>query len=192
MPPDVGEPPVSTVAFDRDSMATWYAKQHLKVDEGIEEVVYLPTNAGEREIRFLEINKEMLDPDDHLEPINYGVDMGTGVSRRPKPASDRRAISGHLPGAFRPTGHPTALPPKESVDHDRAAAKAHANQPSALSKSSRWRAASAGRQRLRTQRSASQNATWATLPEEIAPDAVTLEQALGLIAARPPKKRKRR
>ena len=116
MPPDVGEPPVSTVAFDRDSMATWYAKQHLKVDEGIEEVVYLPTNAGEREIRFLEINKEMLDPDDHLEPINYGVDMGTGVSRRPKPASDRRAISGHLPGAFRPTGHPTALPPKESCD----------------------------------------------------------------------------
>ena len=40
----------------------------------------------------------------------------TGVSRRPKPASDRRAISGHLPGAFRPTGHPTALPPKESCD----------------------------------------------------------------------------
>ncbi|MCY3014386.1 MAG: Hint domain-containing protein, partial [Planctomycetota bacterium] len=38
------------------------------------------------------------------------------VSRRPKPAIDRRAISGHLPGAFRPTGHPTALPPKESCD----------------------------------------------------------------------------
>ena len=42
------------------------------------------------------------------------------------------------------------------------------------------------------QRAASQKATWATLPKEIAPDAVPLEQALGLIAARPPKKRKKR
>lgn len=69
---------MSTIAFDRDSMARWYATQHLKVDQGIEEVIYLPTNAGEREIRLLEINKEMLDADDHLEPVNYGVDMGTG------------------------------------------------------------------------------------------------------------------
>jgi hypothetical protein len=71
--------PMSTVAFDRDSMATWYATQHLKVDEGITEVVYLPTNAGEREIRFLEINADMLDADDSLEPVSYGVDMGTGM-----------------------------------------------------------------------------------------------------------------
>ena len=42
------------------------------------------------------------------------------------------------------------------------------------------------------QRSALQNATWGTLPKEIAPDAMTLEQALGLIEARTPKKRKRR
>ena len=68
-----------TVAFDRDSMATWYATQHLKVDEGITEVVYLPTNAGEREIWFLEINADMLDADDSLEPVSYGVDMGTGM-----------------------------------------------------------------------------------------------------------------
>ena len=34
--------------------------------------------------------------------------------------------------------------------------------------------------------------TNATLPKDVAPDAVTLEEALGLIAARPPKKRKRR
>ena len=38
------------------------------------------------------------------------------VSQRSKPASDRRVTSGHLPGAFRPTGHPTALPPGESCD----------------------------------------------------------------------------
>ena len=34
--------------------------------------------------------------------------------------------------------------------------------------------------------------TNATLPEGVAPDEVNLEQALGLIAARPPKKRKRK
>ena len=38
------------------------------------------------------------------------------VSRRSKPASDRRVISGHLPRAFRPTGHPTVLPPEDYCD----------------------------------------------------------------------------
>jgi len=102
-----GEPPMSTVAFDRDSMARWYATQHLKVDEGIEEVVYLPTNAGEREIRFLEINKEMLDPDDHLEPINYGVDMGTGnehvlwiIDVTPEQYERLQNNTLHLPGTW--------------------------------------------------------------------------------------------
>lgn len=69
---------MATIAFDRDATAQWYAQQHLKVDRGIAEVVYLPTNAGDREIRFLEINADMLDADDSLEPINFGVDMGTG------------------------------------------------------------------------------------------------------------------
>jgi hypothetical protein len=69
---------MATVAFDRDGMAEWYATQHLKVDDGIAEVIYLPTNADNREIRFLEINKDMLDADDTLEPINFGVDMGDG------------------------------------------------------------------------------------------------------------------
>lgn len=78
MRPPQGYTPMSIVTFDRDSTARWYATQHLKVDQGIKEVVYLPTNAGDREIRFLEINKDMLDPDDHLEPVSYGVDMGTG------------------------------------------------------------------------------------------------------------------
>ena len=51
---------------------------------------------------------------------------------------------------------------QQSVDRDRAAAMALAKRPPALSKSSRWRAARAGRQRLMIQRSASQKATWAT------------------------------
>lgn len=69
---------MTTIAFDRDATARWYATQHLKVDDGIAEVVYLPTNAGDREIRFLEINRDMLDANDGLEPISFGVDMGSG------------------------------------------------------------------------------------------------------------------
>ena len=63
--------------FDRDSMARWYATQHLKTDPGIRSVYYLPTNAPEREIRFLEINELVADRnDDTLEPIDFGVDAG--------------------------------------------------------------------------------------------------------------------
>ena len=64
-------------AFDRDAMAKWYAKQHHKTDPGIQSVYYLPTNAPEREIRFLEVNELIADiNDDTLEPIDFGVDTG--------------------------------------------------------------------------------------------------------------------
>lgn len=68
---------MSTVQFDRGSLARWYANQHLKTDPGLSTVFYLPVNAPEREIRFLEINTLIgeLD-DDALEPIQFGVDMG--------------------------------------------------------------------------------------------------------------------
>ncbi len=63
--------------FDRDSMARWYAKQHLRTDPGIRSVYYLPTNAPNREIRFIEINELVADRnDDTLEPIDFGVDTG--------------------------------------------------------------------------------------------------------------------
>jgi len=63
--------------FDRDSLATWYAKQHLKTDPAIRFVYYLPTDAPEREIRFVEINDLVADRnDDTLEPIDFGVDTG--------------------------------------------------------------------------------------------------------------------
>ena len=42
--------------FDRDEMAQWYAHEHLKTDPGLELVYYLPTKAGAREIRLVEIN----------------------------------------------------------------------------------------------------------------------------------------
>lgn len=64
-------------------MARWYAKQHLKTDPGIRAVYYLPTNAPEREIRFIEINELVADRNDNaLEPIDFGVD--TGMESAPK------------------------------------------------------------------------------------------------------------
>ncbi len=63
--------------FDRNSLARWYAKQHLKTDPGIRSVYYLPTNAPDREIRFIEVNELVADRnDDSLEPIDFGVDTG--------------------------------------------------------------------------------------------------------------------
>jgi hypothetical protein len=58
-------------------MARWYANQHLKTDPGIRSVYYLPTDAPDREIRFVEINELVADRnDDALEPIDFGVDTG--------------------------------------------------------------------------------------------------------------------
>jgi len=69
--------------FDRDSMAHWYAKQHLKTDPGIVAVYYLPKNAGEREIRFIEINSLVgAGSDDALEPIDFGVDTGMETAHK--------------------------------------------------------------------------------------------------------------
>ena len=63
--------------FDRDAMAHWYARQHLKTDPGIRSVYYLPTDAPEREIRFIEINELLGDRNDEtLEPFDFGVDTG--------------------------------------------------------------------------------------------------------------------
>ena len=58
-------------------MAEWYANQHLATDPGIDLVYYLPTDAGEREIRLVEVNNFLDDQtDDALEPIDFGVDFG--------------------------------------------------------------------------------------------------------------------
>ena len=63
--------------FDRDSTARWYARQHRNTDPGIRSVYYLPTNAPDREIRFVEINELIAERnDDTLEPVDFGVDTG--------------------------------------------------------------------------------------------------------------------
>ncbi|GAB4150317.1 MAG: hypothetical protein Tsb009_25100 [Planctomycetaceae bacterium] len=64
-----------TTQFDRDSMARWYAEEHLKTDPGIVAVYYLPVNSGEREIRLIEVNQLIGDrTDDVLEPIDFWID----------------------------------------------------------------------------------------------------------------------
>jgi hypothetical protein len=65
------------IQFNRDSMAKWYARQHRKTDPGIISVYYLPKNAGDREIRLIEVNKLIGNRnDDALIPIDFGIDMG--------------------------------------------------------------------------------------------------------------------
>jgi hypothetical protein len=66
---------VSETVFNRDSWARWYAERHYKTDIGVDQVFYLPTNAPDREIRLLEINK-MISEMNPLEPIDFGVDIG--------------------------------------------------------------------------------------------------------------------
>lgn len=68
---------MSTTSFDRDSLAKWYAIEHLKTDPGICEIYYLPANSSEREIRFVEVNTLIGELEDNaLEPIDFGVDFG--------------------------------------------------------------------------------------------------------------------
>jgi hypothetical protein len=74
---------MTTSQFDRDSMARWYAMEHLKTDPGIRAIHYLPKGAGDREIRFIEINTLLADrTDDSLEPIDFGVNMGSEKAHR--------------------------------------------------------------------------------------------------------------
>ena len=55
----------------------------MSTDPGITEVWYLPSGAGEREIRFVEINELLGDrTDDDLEPIDFGVDRGMESAHR--------------------------------------------------------------------------------------------------------------
>src|SRR5438874_7461093 len=62
--------------FDRDKLARWYAHRHYKTDQAIQEVVYLPANAPEREIRLVEVNGSIAEQKEPLEPIDFGVDIG--------------------------------------------------------------------------------------------------------------------
>ena len=61
--------------FDRETQAKWYAKRHMDIDDGVVQILYLPTNAPPREIRFLEVNR-MISETTPPEPVDFGVDIG--------------------------------------------------------------------------------------------------------------------
>jgi len=63
-------------ATDLDGLARWYADRHLDIDCGVVRILYLPTGAPPREIRFLEVNG-MISETTPLEPIDFGVDIGS-------------------------------------------------------------------------------------------------------------------
>ena len=65
----------NTQVFDRDALASRYAERHLSTDPGVVEIHYLPTKAPAREIRFLEVNREITETSD-MEPIDFGVAVG--------------------------------------------------------------------------------------------------------------------
>ncbi len=65
----------AVAAYDRDTLAKWYAARHFKTDSGVEKVFYLPVGAPEREIRLLEVN-DLISETTPLEPIDFGVDIG--------------------------------------------------------------------------------------------------------------------
>jgi hypothetical protein len=65
----------ATELFNRDSWAHFSAKRHLSIDNGIDEIYYLPKNSPEREIRFLEVNR-LVSEMSPLAPIDFGVDIG--------------------------------------------------------------------------------------------------------------------
>ena len=70
-------------SFNRDEMANWYAQRHLKTDPGTREIYYLPSDAPEREIRFVEINELIAERDqDPIEPIDFGVDTDAATGHR--------------------------------------------------------------------------------------------------------------
>ena len=60
--------------FNRDRLAKSYAQRHLKTDPGVVEIHYLPKDAPDREIRFLEVNTMI--PETPPEPIDFGVAIG--------------------------------------------------------------------------------------------------------------------
>jgi hypothetical protein len=63
-------------AFNRDSMAAFYAKRHKATDPAISAIHYLPAGAPVNEIRFVEVNGS-IPGTASPEPIDFGVDAGT-------------------------------------------------------------------------------------------------------------------
>lgn len=72
---------MTPTTFDRGAMAQWHANQHLTYDPGVREIHFLPGNAHDREIRFVEVNDQIIErPNASREALNFGVDDGDGLT----------------------------------------------------------------------------------------------------------------
>jgi len=60
---------------DRDDVAAWVARVHLRVDPGVQQVLYLPAGAPPDDIRFLEVNDRIARDDDPIQPIDLGLEV---------------------------------------------------------------------------------------------------------------------
>lgn len=74
-------PVLNSATFPRDSWARHYAKRHLETDAAVDRIYYLPADAPEREIRFLEVNHDIMEMPPDL-PIDFGVDRGGNDEHR--------------------------------------------------------------------------------------------------------------
>jgi len=69
----VGELPRNA---NRDQVAAWIARKHLAVDPGIADVLYLPKDAPEREIRLVEANTLLTAlSDEEVTPVDFGLNI---------------------------------------------------------------------------------------------------------------------
>lgn len=74
---------MSLVIEKLSTLAARYAKSHLETDPGLSDIIYLPANAPEREIRLIEVNKLMpARLDGYIEPLNFGIETGTENAHR--------------------------------------------------------------------------------------------------------------
>ena len=74
---------MAATLFNRNSMAQWYARQHTKTDPGVRKIYYLPANAPDHEIRFVEVNSLIGERNSTpLEPIDFGIDTGMATEHR--------------------------------------------------------------------------------------------------------------
>ncbi len=61
---------MSEATKERAAFATWLARQHLRFDKRLSEVIYLPTGALEDQVRLLEINTGLYpEPSSPVVPI---------------------------------------------------------------------------------------------------------------------------
>ena len=65
-----------TPGMTKRDFAVWMAHQHYAIDHGITMIVYLPTGAGQLEVRLLEVNELANLPDDGpIEAFDFMPDI---------------------------------------------------------------------------------------------------------------------